>query len=61
MDFDVGFLWRPINAVFFRLGPETAITLGASHSATTGGVTTSANASFFQIGVLGGVGVMIDL
>jgi hypothetical protein len=57
----VGFLWRPVQAVFFRLGPEAAFTLGASHSSTTGGTTTSANASFFQIGVLGGVGAMIDL
>jgi hypothetical protein len=61
MDFDVGFLWRPVEPVFFRLGPEAAFTLGANHSATTGGTTTSASASFFQLGILGGVGVMLSL
>jgi hypothetical protein len=47
--------------VFLRLGPEAAFTLGASHSATTGGTTVSANASIFQIGILGGIGVMFQL
>ena len=60
-DIDVGFLWRPVPAVFFRLGPELAFSLGGSHSATTGGTSTSADASFFQLGLLGGVGVMIGL
>jgi hypothetical protein len=60
-DIDVGFLWRPVQAVFFRLGPEAAFTLGASHSSTNAGVSTSASASFFQLGLLGGVGVMISL
>jgi hypothetical protein len=61
-DIDVGFLWRPVEAVFFRLGPEIAFSLGASHSATNAaGVTTSADASIFQIGLLGGIGVMFSL
>jgi hypothetical protein len=58
---DVGFLWRPVESVFLRLGPEVAFSLGASHTATTGGTSTSADASVFQIGILGGLGVMFSL
>jgi hypothetical protein len=61
MDIDVGFIYRPTEMVYFRLGPELAFTLGASHSATVGGTTLSANASVFQLALLGGVGVMFDL
>jgi hypothetical protein len=60
-EIDVGFLWRPIEPVFFRVGPEVAFSLGASHTATGGGTSTSADASMFQVGILGGVGVMFDL
>jgi hypothetical protein len=60
-DIDVGFLWRPVDNVFLRLGPEIAFSLGGSHTATAGGTTTSADASIFQIGLLGGIGVMFNL
>ena len=61
IDLDVGFLYRPVEPVFLRLGPELATTLGASHSRTNRGVTQSANAGVLQFGVLGGVGVFLDL
>ena len=61
LDLDVGFLYRPVEPVFFRLGPEMAFSLGASHSATNGGTTFTANASFWQLAVLGGVGIFLDL
>ena len=61
IDIDVGFLWRPVEYVFFRLGPEAAFSLGGSHSTTARGTTLSANASLWQIGILGGVGAMFSL
>jgi hypothetical protein len=58
---DVGFLWRPLENVFFRLGPDMTFSLGASHSAVNRGVSQSADASVFQIGLLGGIGGMFFL
>ena len=61
-DIDVGFIWRPIAPVFFRLGPEVSFTLGASHSQTNpNGVSVSANSGLFAFGILGGVGAMFEL
>jgi hypothetical protein len=61
IDIDVGFLYRPVEPVFFHLGPELTTTLGASHSLTRNGTTLTANASIFQFAVLGGVGVFFEL
>lgn len=61
LDVDVGFLYRPVEAVFFHLGPELSTTLGASHSLSRNGTTFTANASIFQFAVLGGVGAFFDL
>ncbi len=61
IDLDVGLIYRPVEPVYFRLGPELAFSLGASHSRTTGGTTISANASWFQFAALGGVGIFLDL
>ncbi len=61
VDIDVGFLYRPVEPVFFHLGPELTTTLGASHSLSRNGTTLTANASIFQLAVLGGVGVFFGL
>jgi hypothetical protein len=61
LDLDVGFLYRPVESVFFHLGPELTTTLGASHSATANNTTLTANASIFQFAVLGGVGAFFEL
>ena len=61
LDIDVGFIYRPVEPVFFRLGPELSTTLGASHSLTRNGTTFTANASIFQFAVLGGVGAFFEL
>ncbi len=61
LDLDVGFLYRPVEPVFFHLGPELTTTLGASHSVARNGTTLTANASILQFAVMGGVGVFFDL
>jgi hypothetical protein len=61
LDIDVGFVWRPVEAVYFHVGPELASTLGANHSATNGGTTVSANATAWQFGIFGGMGAFFQL
>jgi hypothetical protein len=61
LDIDVGFVWRPVEPVYFHVGPELATTLGASHSVTNGGTTTTANASVLQFAILCGMGAFFQL
>lgn len=59
---DVGFIFRVNETFFFRAAPEMTFSLGGSHSSTdNAGRSVSANASFFQFGVVTGIGVLLDL
>lgn len=59
---DVGFLFRVNETFFLRAAPEMTFSLGGSHSSTNAaGNSVSANASFFQFGIVTGIGVLLDL
>jgi hypothetical protein len=59
---DVGFLFRLNETFFLRAAPEMTFSLGGSHSSTdNAGRSVSANASFFQFGIVTGIGVLLDL
>jgi hypothetical protein len=60
-DVDVGLLYRPAEPLYFRLGPEVALSLGASRSATDATKTLSGGASAVQLGGSLGIGVFLGL
>jgi hypothetical protein len=59
---DVGFLFRVNETFFLRAAPEMTFSLGGSHSsADNAGRSVSANANFFEFGIVTGIGVLLDL
>ncbi len=62
LDVNCGFLYR-INETFFIEGaPEITLSLGGSHSSrNNAGATVSADAHFFQLSLVTGIGVLLDL
>jgi hypothetical protein len=63
-DLDVGFLYRVNENWFLRGAPEISFVPGSHSTTITNGSvtnTTSTNASIFQFGIVGGIGVMWDL
>ncbi len=58
---DVNGLWRASEHVYFVLAPEVLVSPGGSHTARTGGVERSADASAFQFAIRTGFGVLFDL
>lgn len=59
-DLDVGLLFRVTEELFLRAAPELAFSVAGSRSAETNNGKISTDASFLQVGLSAGVGVLID-
>lgn len=59
-DLDVGLLFRVTEELFLRAAPELAFSVAGSRSAETNNGRLSTDASFLQVGLSAGVGVLID-
>jgi hypothetical protein len=61
VDLDVGFLYRLNEAVYLRMAPDLAFSVGGSRSQTVGPLTFSSDASVVNFSAVAGIGVMLDL
>ncbi|WP_394823226.1 hypothetical protein [Pendulispora albinea] len=58
---DVPFLFRINETFFLSAAPELLFSLGGKHSIDIANTSRSADASFFQFGLVTGLGVLLDL